>query len=589
MNGAVLVVRALEKAGVTHAFGIAGHGNLPILDALLDSSIQFFSTAHEQVAMHAADAFYRVSGRPAVVLASVGPGLSNTITGLGDALLDSSAVIVIAGDIPNDYVGRGALQEFTVLGDDDNSTPFRTFCKRVVKPTHPSRLGDALAEAYAHATTGCPGPVLLDIPLDLQTVDVGGQVPDLTERAAGPQALRPDARLLDRSVEVLRAAQRPIIYAGGGVRSASALAGLRALVDQYQIPVATTMSGQGALAGGHPLALGTTGVVGCRPANQAIHEADVVLAIGTRFPDMDTSSWSPEIFAEVPPANLIHIDIVGSEIGRVYPANPGIVADAGAFLADFNQLLSTRLADGSGWAAWSGSCRSALAAWRQELKTAEESDAVPFSPQYVLRSLRELLPESAVLVAGVGIRHAVAQHFMAASPDRIVVGSGYGTMGQEPPAVIGAKLAAGDAPVVGIVGDGSVLASLAFMPTAGQYRIPALWIILKNGGYASINIYQMKHYERALGTVFEGLGGEPYSPDYVQIARGFGIEAIAATTPAQLREGISRARSLSAPLVLEVPVTATPSINSSGYWPVNALFAADAAARASQGASRSGR
>jgi acetolactate synthase I/II/III large subunit len=583
LNGAALIVQTLEESGITHAFGIAGHGNLPILDALVESRISFYSTAHEQVAVHAADAFFRVSNRPAVVLTSVGPGLTNTLTAMGDALMDSSAVIVVAGDVPTDFVGRGALQEVTVLGDNDNATPFRSFCKRVVKPAHPTRLGDALAETYAYATSACPGPVLLDVPLNFQVTEAGHALPNLSQRASGQQAVRPDATLVDAAAAALMEAKRPVIYAGGGVRSDRALATLRVLVDLYRIPVATTMSGQGSLPGSHALCLGTTGVVGCRPANQALPAADLVLALGTRFPDMDTNSWSPERFASFPPARLIQVDISAEEIGRVFPASPGLVADAGAFLTDFLTALSDRRADAALWRDWSDAQISSIKQWRKELITAEASDQPPFTPQFVVRTVRETIPEHAVLVTGVGIRHTVAQHFSCSSPRRLIVGSGFGTMGQEPAALIGAKLAAPDAPVVGLVGDGAMLASLAALPTAAQYSIPALWVLLNNGGYASINVYQMKHYERSIGTLFETPAGGRYAPDYVGVARGFGIEADRLTTAEQLRQGLRRALNLERPLLLEIPVTARPSLNSSGYWPINDLYVADAASRAREG------
>jgi acetolactate synthase-1/2/3 large subunit len=578
-TAAEALIRAMVEHGIDTVFGTVGHGNLPLVDAIAgEPRLRYISAYHEQVAIHAADAYYRTSGRVAAVVTTVGPGATNLTTGLGDALLDCSAVVVITGGVPSEYVRRDPLQALSVSVDNAQWEIFRPLTKRVHPIGSAADLIPEFRRAYAEAINGRPGPVLLHVPLDffsegVEDEGVGGASPRYVPY--------PDPTAIARAAALIREAERPLIYAGGGAQQHDAPEAVSALARRYGIPVATSMSGQGVLDEDDPLSLGTTGVVGTRTGNTAIREADVVIAIGTRFPEMDANSWRPDFFAQFPPARLIHIDIDPDVINRgVFPAEVGIVADAGAAA---NALAEALAENPPSFPAWRERVAELKSAWEQELAEVRTIDQVPFEPAYLLTRLRAALPDDAVLVSGVGIRHAVAQHFAIRKPRTLVVGSGFGTMGQEPAAAIGAAQALPGRTVVAPIGDGALLACLAAIPTAVAAGTNLTWVLLDNGGYASIAVYQVKHYGRQLGTDFVAPGAKPYAIDYVQLATSFGAWADRVTSAEDLEPKLKAAIAYDGPSMLVVPVTPRPRIQATGHWDVNDIFAAGAAIRAGSG------
>ncbi len=576
MVGAVAVARTLQEAGIDLALGMCGHGNVALLDALLDSNIRYVSTYHEQVAAHAADAYFRIAGKPAVVITTVGAGATNVVTALGDALLDASAVLVLAASTPQSELGLDALQELGLHGNSQQGEIFRPVSKRVIRVERAEHLPRAITRALNIALSGCPGPVVLDIPLDLYSTHVDLAIPRASLHRAGEQRFEGDAAALARAAELLEDAKRPLIFAGGGVNRARACAALTVLAEALDCPVVTSLAGRGAISEVHPLSAGFTGVVGHPVANALVREADVMLAVGTRFFDIDTSSWSPTHFAAIPPAKLIHIDVNPYEIGKIFPTECGIVGDARAAVAALVDRVGPPVAPADGRRAWRDRLRSAKATWETEAAESRASDEMPMQIARILTEVRAALPSNGIFVSGVGIRHVAGQHFPILEPDTYVVGSGYATMGQEPPAALGAVLAAGDRPVVAVVGDGAFMCSLPMLGTAVAERLPAVWVVLNNGGYASIATYQAKHYNRFLGTRFESPDGAPYGPDYVAIARGFGAEASRVNSPAELAPAITRALESGRPTVIEVPTSPVSRTRATGNWAVNDYIAAGA-------------
>lgn len=570
VTGAASLVAALEHEGIDTVFGTVGHGNLAFVDALVDSSIRYVSVFHEQVAAHAADAYFRASGRLAVVTTTVGPGFTNLATGLGDALLDSSALVVIAGGVPNGYSGKEALQELALHVDDGQTELYRHLSKRVTRVGRADALAHEFHRAVMRARSGNPGPVILHVPLDLFSSPV-------LERGALSQPFSlslqgADGNEIARAAELLKAAIRPLLYCGGGALISQASDVVMQLAEGHGIPIATTMSGQGIIPETHPLALGFTGVVGTRPGNEAVRKADLLIAVGTRFPEMDASSWRPEFFTEIPPTRLVHIDIDANQIDKIYPADVGLVGDARRTLRELLAAVdASASADRSGWLAEVSALKSA---WADEVAELRSSEDFPYEPASLLRELREILPSETVLVSGVGIRHAIGQHFPFERPRTQIVGSGFGTMGQEMAAPIGVNLARPEVPVVALVGDGAVLACLAALPTAVSNRIDATWIVLNNHGYASIAVYQSKHFGRHKGTYFEDSSGGDYEVDYTAMAKSFGAHAHRVESRDQLAGLVAQALEEKGPSVLEVPVTPTPRIIGSGHWDVNDILAA---------------
>ena len=569
LSGGDALVRALEAEGIDTVFGTVGHGNLAFVDALGRSGIRYVSVFHEQVAAHAADAYFRVSGRMAAVTTTVGPGFTNLATGLGDALLDSSAMLVIAGGIPTGYRGKEALQELSLHVDDSQPELYRNLAKRVTRVERAQDLGHELHRAVVRARSGNPGPVILHVPLDLFSAPV--------EAAAGPPAPYepgrpgPDPDAVRRAADLLRAAERPVLFCGGGALISEAGDVVRRLAERHGIPVATTMSGQGIVPETHPLAVGFTGVVGTRPGNEAVKRADLLIAVGTRFPEMDASSWRAGFFAEIPPARLIHVDLDPNQIGKLYPADAGLVGDARRSLEELLAALGETAPERAAWREEVAALRSD---WAAEVADLRASDAFPYEPAALLTELRSLLPDETVLVSGVGIRHAVGQHFPFAGPRTQVVASGFGTMGQEVAAPLGARLARPEVPVVALVGDGAVLACLAALPSAVANGIDGVWIVLANRGYASIAVYQAKHFAgRFTGTYLEDAAGGDYEVDFAGLARSFGAAAHTVDAPGDLAGAVRAALAEPGPSVVVVPVTPRPSVRGSGQWDVNDILA----------------
>ena len=570
LSGAASLVRALEREEIDTVFGTVGHGNLAFVDALRDSPIRYVPVFHEQVAAHAADAYFRVSGRMAAVTTTVGPGFTNLASGLGDALLDSSAFIVIAGGIPNGYAGKEALQELALHVDDGQTELYRQLSKRVTRVAAADDLAHELHRAVVRARSGNPGPVILHVPLDLFSLPVLDKEPVNRPFSLSRQGADEDA--LARAARLVQSAERPLLFCGGGALISEAGGIVLQLAERHAIPVATTMSGQGIIPETHPRSMGFTGVVGTRSGNEAVRQADLLIAVGTRFPEMDASSWRPDFFAAIPPVQLVHIDVDPNQIDKVYPATVGLVGDARRALTELLRALDAHSRpDRSQWLA---ELTALKADWDVEAAAVRNSDAFPYEPAALLRALREILPTETLLVSGVGIRHAVGQHFPFLEPRTQVVGSGFGTMGQEVAAPIGASLARPDAPVVALVGDGALLACLAALPTAVANGIGATWIVLNNRGYASIAVYQAKHFDRYTATYFEDSSGADYVIDFVALAQSFGASGRRIDSPAQLAGFVQDAMAEPGPSLLEVPVTTTPRIIGSGHWDVNDILAA---------------
>ncbi|HKU87992.1 MAG TPA: thiamine pyrophosphate-binding protein [Casimicrobiaceae bacterium] len=566
------LVKYLEARGVSHVFGLCGHTNIAVLAALEKSRIRFVNVRHEQIAAHMADGYARASGRAAVLLTHLGPGLTNAATGVANAALDSVPLVVIAGDVPTHYHGKHPHQEVNLHADAAQWEIYRPFVKRAWRIDQPHLFPEVIEKAFALAESGRPGAVLVDVPMDIfsKEVDVA-----LFERLRhNAKALRKpsiDDETAREIVDRLLAAKRPLLYVGGGIMLADATTELRAFVDHLEIPVAHTLMGKGALPDDHPLVLGMTGFWGTKFINEQTRGADLILALGTRFSEADCSSWEREYTFNFPPTKLIHIDIDPAEIGRNYPVDIGAVADVREALTVLNRVARAVIPEGVRRPAVAGAIEAAREAFVQSNRKHAESDAYPMRPERILADVRATLPRDALITTDVGWnKNGVGQQFAILEPGTIYTPGGYATMGFGAPAALGAKLARPDRVVVALVGDGGFGQNPAMLATAFEEDIAVVWVVMNNYAFGTIAGLEKAHYGTTYGTVFEK-NGKPYSPDYAAVAKAYGVDGVKIESAAQFRPALERAIAAKRPFVIDVVMQNEP-VPTAGHWNIMDIY-----------------
>jgi len=567
------LVKYLEDRGVEYIFGLCGHTNIAVLSALEKSSIKFVNTRHEQVAAHAADGYARAKKQTAVVLSHLGPGLTNAATGVANAALDCIPMVVIAGDIPSHYYGKHPHQEVNLHADGAQCEIYRPFCKRVWRVESPELFPEIIEKAFQLAESGQPGPVLVDVPMDIFSKEVEvalfERVKQNTRKLLKPSI---DDETAKQIVTRLVEAKKPLLYVGGGIVLADAAAELKAFVDQTGIPVAHSLMGKGALPDDHPFTLGMSGFWGTQYINDSCRTADVILGLGTRFKEADCSSWYPEFTFDIPgTSKLIHIDIEASEIGRNYPVELGVVADLKQALKVLTRVARDLYPEGIK----RPELVKEIAASRAEFKNSNtamvESSAYPMMPERILAELREVLPRDAIMTTDVGWnKNGVSQQFPIYEPGSIQIAGGYATMGFGAPAAIGAKLASPDKVVVALIGDGGFGQNPALLATARHEEVGVVWIIMNNDAFGTIAGLEKAHYGTTHGTVFKKDGAST-SPDYAAMARAYGVEGIKIESAEQFKPALEQAIASGKPVVLDVPMINNP-VPTTGHWNILDIY-----------------
>jgi acetolactate synthase-1/2/3 large subunit len=562
-----LLVEYLERLGVEVIFGLCGHTNIAVLDALSKSRIRFITSRHEQISAHSADGYARVSGRPGVVLSHLGPGLTNAATGVANAALDSIPMVVIAGDIPSHYYGRHPHQEFNLHQDADQSQIYRPFCKRVYRVDRAGDLPRVMERAFHLATSGRPGPVLVDVPMDLLSADLPVDAFHQVPAEIAPPAL--DPATAERIVQMLADAHRPLIYAGGGVLSARGSQELAALAEALEVPVAHSLMGKGCLHEEHPLLLGMTGFWGTPIANEKCRTADVILAIGTRLAEASSSSWDPRFTFAAPPTRLIHVDADLAEIGRNLPTELGVVADAKLALAALAGAARGRAHRDRGRIR--EEIRRGRRAFAEEWAHQWTSDQFPLRPERILNELRKAVPEDGFVVTDVGWnKNGVAQQFSITVPGTFITPSGLATMGFGAAAVLGVKVAAPTRAAVALVGDGGFGANPNVVATAMEAGLNVVWVIMDNAAFGTIAGLENMHYGTTFGCVFER-NGKPYRVDFAAMARAWGAHGVMVESAADLGPALREALASDRPAVVQVPMENAPT-PTPGYWNINDIY-----------------
>jgi acetolactate synthase-1/2/3 large subunit len=562
-----LLTEYLERLGVEVIFGLCGHTIIALLDALGKSRIRFVSTRHEQIAAHAADGYARASGKTGVLLTHLGPGLTNACTGVANAALDSIPMVVIAGDVPSHYFGRHPHQEVNLHQDADQCQIFRPFCKRVYRVDRVEDLPRIMERAFHLAQAGRPGPVLVDVPMDIFSADLPV---DAFQQMPAPMA-RPtvEPATVARIVEALASAERPVLYAGGGVLSARATSELAALAEALEVPVAHTLMGKGCLRENHPLLLGQTGFWGTPISNDMCRSADLIVAVGTRLAEANSSSWDPRFTFSIPPTRLIHIDADEAEIGRNYPTELGVVADA-------------KLALGALAAATRGRSHRDRGRLREEIARGRKafaanwdhqwsSDQYPMRPERILAELRQAVPDDGFIVTDVGWnKNGVGQQFPITVPGTFITPSGLATMGFGPSAVLGVKMAHPDRAAVSLIGDGGFSTNPSVIATAMEAELSVVWLVMDNAGFGTIAGLESMHYGWSFGCMFERCG-QPYRADYAAMARAFGANGVMIERAEDLGPALRDALASPVPTVIQAPMENAPT-PTPGHWNINDIY-----------------
>jgi len=572
---AELLVDYLERRGTRYVFGLCGHTNIAVLAAMADSSLEFVNVRHEQTAAHAADAYARVTGRASVLLSHLSPGLTNAATGVATAALDCIPMVVIAGDIPSHYYGKHPHQEVNLHADASQYEIYRPFVKRAWRVDRADLLAEIVEKAFTLAENGQPGPVLVNVPMDIFSARVSPQL--FEQQLANTKVLRKPA--IDRTsaveiVDALANARQPLLYVGGGVLLARASAELAEFADHFDIPVAHSLMGKGALPDDHPLVLGMTGFWGTELVNQACLHADQILALGTRFKEADCSSWYRDYTFNIPPSRLMHIDIDPSEIGRNFPTDVGVVADVKASLVTLLEVAREKYPQGT----TRPETRQQIEKFRREFAVANEematSKAFPMMPERILAEVRKQLPRDGIITTDVGWnKNGVGQQFAVYEPGSVLTPGGYATMGFGPGAAIGAKLAEPDRVVISLVGDGGFGQNPSVLATAVERKLPIVWLVMNNNAYGTIAGLQKAHYGLTYGTVFDTDPDNPL-PNYAEIAKAYGCEGVRIKSADELAPVLAQALASGRPFVIDVPMKNNPT-PTTGHWNILDIYSPD--------------
>ena len=571
-TAAEALVHQLESYGVEHIFGTCGHSNIALLDAIGRSSISFVIARHEQAAAHAADGYARMSGKTGVVLMHVGPGMMNGVTGVATAAFDSVPLIAIAGDVPSYFTGRHPHQEVNLHQDMDQAAIYRPFVKRVWSIHRVEDLPRFTERAFWTATSGRPGAVLLNVPMDMFSRPLPRDAADRFPLVASETLPSLGDQDADRIAELLVGAQRPLIYVGGGLRTPHGKQALIALAEHLDIAIAHSLMAKGTVPDQHPLLMGMTGFWGLEMTNEYTREADVVLAFGTRFAETDASSWDSRYTWGDPPGRLVQIDLDPAEIGRNYPAEVGVVADASQAVGAILAAVQRRVAE----PVRRDGLRDRIVTVRQQLfadsRERGASDAFPLRPERILRDLRDVLPDDAVLVTDVGWnKNGVAQCYDLPEAGRFITPGGLSTMGFGPAAAVGVQVAAPSRVVVALIGDGGMSAQLPALPMAVEQGLPVVFVVMNNKAHGTIADLQAANFGASFGCEFRDPDGNPYSPDFAALARACGADGYLPTSADEFAKALADAVANRRPAVIDVAMVNEP-VPTPGHWNIKDIY-----------------
>ena len=537
MLGSEALIKALEKEGVDVVFGLPGGANLPIYDALVDANLRHILVRHEQSAAHMADGYARIKRKAGVCFATSGPGATNLITGIATAYADSSPMIAVTGQVPLAMIGKDAFQETDIIGVANPCT------KYAFQPRAAAEIPDTVKKAFYIAESGRPGPVLIDIPKDVQQAREDVFFPELIKVRGYSPIVDADLSQLERAVQTMLKAERPIIMAGGGVILSGAFSELQAMAELLMAPVVTTFKGKGSFPENHPLAMGPIGMHGHPEANKIIIEADCIVAVGARFSDRSVGRFDE--FGKG--MTIIHLDVDPAEIGKNKAADIAVVGDVKASLRTAVKMLAKHKVVK----------RSSDDPWLKRRKELVDyyADTIKDYPRELtakkaLKKLREVLPYDAIVTTEVGQCQMWASlHFDVISPGTFFSSTGLGTMGFGFPASIGAKAAKSQATVVDIAGDGSFNMTENSLAVSVLEKLPVIVFLMNNYMLGMVAQWQRTFYKRRYMGVHQ-----QSCPDYVKLAEAYGAQGIRAQSMEELERAIRKALTNDVATVIDIAI-----------------------------------
>ena len=576
-----LIVDYLERRDVKYIFGLCGHTVIGMLDALnrnleKGGKLRYISNRHEAVASTAADGYARVTHKASVVMCHLGPGITNVLTGVANAAFDSIPMVVFAGDVPSYYYGKHPHQEVNMHGDATQYRLLEPVCKRCWRVDDPEALPDILDKAFRLAESGRPGPVLIDMPMDIWSREIEE---DLFARTYQDShiTVKPalDPACAKAIAKRLIEAKKPVIHAGGGILLAQASDELAALAEFLDIPISRTLMGQGCVSDLHPLMVGQTGFWGLAHTHAFTLGADVILALGTRFAEADSSSWYQGVTFDPETTKFIQIDIDPTEIGRNYPVEIGAVADLKLALAQILDAAKAIKPEGIKRPGLREGIAKAKAEFKESVKAITEDLRFPMTPQRILKDVKEALPEDALIFTDVGWnKNGVAQQFTITIPGTVHHSSGLATMGFGASAVLGGKKAAPDKICIALIGDGGFGVNPTCMATAVEEGIACTWVVMNNMAFGTIAGLENANYHTQFGTKFHTPDGQPYSPNWAKVAEGYGVEAIRVNSAEEFAPAMKKAveaNKAGKPFLVEA-IMENIAVPTPGCWNINDIY-----------------
>lgn len=537
LTGAEIFIESLKKEGVKHIFGYPGGVVLNIFDHLHDEKdLQLILTRHEQGAVHAADGYARATGKPGVVLVTSGPGATNTVTGIATAYMDSIPLVVFTGQVPTMLIGNDAFQEADIVGITRPCTKYNFLVKDV------KDLAYVVKEAFYIATTGRPGPVLIDIPKDVTTGKAEFVWPETIKLRSYNPTYEGNKYMITQAAHMIAKAKKPVIVAGGGVILSGASKELKELAEYTDVPVTMTLMGLGGFPGSHKLSLGMPGMHGTYYANKSIQESDLLIAIGMRFDDRVTG----KISAFAPHAKIVHIDIDPTSIRKNVRVDVPIVGDVKKVLTTLNKVLKEEVQET--WHEVRKAWLKQITEWKAERPMTYDREADIIKPQFVIEKIYELTKGEAIITTEVGQNQMWAcQFFKYDKPRSFLTSGGLGTMGYGFPAAIGAQLAFPNKLVIDIAGDGSIQMNIQELATAVINKLPVKVAILNNGFLGMVRQWQELFFQEK----YSHTRLDANLPDFVKVAEAYNAVGLRATKPSEVEPVLKEAFSIKRPVFMD--------------------------------------